>query len=138
MRISRTIAPVLAFWLSGAFCLLMCATVCARVEPSAGSTGDVRPCCARSAAIDAEKSRACDASGTIIRGVGGHRNCCFLSARTSVRAPLPDAAAPAPIVPVSRCFDVPPSEHDGIVVADFHAPPLSRSDTHTRICVFLI
>ena len=130
----RTIPAVLAFSLSGAFCLLMCATMCARVEAS----GRLRPCCERSAAIDREMAGSCATPGPEVRSVGGRFNCCFLSGRTSARAPLPDGRMPVPEVASVRCYDVAASVYDGVRVADFHAPPLDHGDTHARICVFLI
>ena len=131
MQLRRAIAPVLAVWLSGLCCLLMCTAVCA--EPAV-VRGD---CCARNAAIAAEEE-AC--SGPAIAGEASpsESGCCFLTSRVATTATMPEApavaAAPAAVSAATVVFAVvdPDSPPPAAV------PATSRGDTYLRCCVFLI
>ena len=132
MRVDRAIAPVLALWLSGVCCLLLCVSVCAEAATPSADHG----CCARSAEIEAEAS--CEGPAIAVEGRGGDGSCCFLGSRHATNAPLPDlsssplappATGTAPIVVAASVADRP---------AVAALPVQNRGDTYLRCCVFLI
>lgn len=133
MRVDRAIAPVLALWLSGVCCLLLCVSVCAE---SAAASSAKRGCCARGVEIDAEAS--CDGPAIAGEGQGAGGACCFLSSRPMTNAPLPDGSQ-APVA-ASATSSAPVAVATAPVAPAFVAAPLARNrgDTYLRCCVFLI
>jgi hypothetical protein len=133
MRVDRAIAPVLALWLSGICCLLLCVSVCA--EPAAASSAE-HGCCTRSAEIEAEAS--CDGPAIAGEGQGAGSTCCFLTSRHATNAPLPDGS-PAPVAACATS-SAPVAVATAPVAPAYVAAPLvqNRGDTYLRCCVFLI
>lgn len=133
MRVDRAIAPVLALWLSGVCCLLLCASVCADRAPASAEHG----CCARSAEIEAEES--CGAGAAIgVEGSGAGGTCCFLSSRHATSAPLPDGFGTPAAPPVSSTVPAAVAAAPDARVAVVTLPVQNRGDTYLRCCVFLI
>ena len=130
----RAIAPALAFWLSGACCLLLCAAVCGEARADASAERD---CCTRNAEIEAEEAASCrTAIGTPTDKP--HGECCFLSTRAATNVPLPDGSGAPAVPPAPRVSAI-------VLAAAAPAGPLpqpvpatSRGDTYLRCCVLLI
>ena len=132
MRVDRAIAPILALWLSGVCCLLLCVSVCA--EPA--STPAEHDCCARSAAIEAEES--CEGAVIAVEGRGSGGTCCFLASRHATNAPLPEGSSAPLAPPVAGAAPVAVAAAPMARVPVAAAPVQNRGDTYLRCCVFLI
>ena len=133
MRVDRAIAPVLALWLSGVCCLLLCVSVCG--EPAAASPAE-HSCCARSAEIEAEES--CEGPAIAVEGQGAGGTCCFLASRSTTNAPLPDGSYAPAAPPVTGVAPVAVAAAPAAPVQIASAPVQNRGDTYLRCCVFLI
>ena len=132
MRVDRAIAPVLALWLSGVCCLLLCASVCTDREPASAERG----CCVRSAEIEAEE--ACEGAAMGVEGSGAGGTCCFLSSRRATSAPLPDGFGTPAAPPVSGTVPDAVAAAPDARIAVATLPVQNRGDTYLRCCVFLI
>ena len=137
----RVLASLLLVWVSGAACLLHCATICAAdvVEEASGHCATMAEepaascCCDEEPAETVEVEEGHDA----VRGVSEASACCLLRAREAFPAPVPtsvDAPAvePASVELPTLAAVEPPCPTDSAL------PIRNRGDTYLRCCVFLI